>query len=70
LSSVGEILSTIHIHRQRHWTTEQIREALGTAPLRCVAALGQRGEDGRVLLSEAPDEERDAKVVYIAERES
>jgi hypothetical protein len=24
----------------------------------------------RVLLSEAPDEERDAKVVYIAERES
>jgi SAM-dependent methyltransferase len=55
-----------HIHRQRHWTFEQIRGALKTANLRCLAALGQREEGGRVLLSEAPDEERDAKVVYIA----
>jgi SAM-dependent methyltransferase len=57
-----------HIHRQRHWTFEQIQGALATADLRCLAALGQREEGGRVLLSEAPDEERDAKVVYIAER--
>jgi SAM-dependent methyltransferase len=56
-----------HIHRQRHWTSEQIRGALETANLHCLAALGQREEGGRVLLSEAPDEERDAKVVYIAE---
>jgi SAM-dependent methyltransferase len=55
-----------HIHRQRHWTSEQVLEALEAAHLRCLAALGQREEGGRVLLSEAPDEERDAKVVYVA----
>lgn len=59
-----------HIHRQRHWTYEQVRGALAAANLRCLAACGQREEDGRVLLSETPDEERDAKVVYIAGRES
>lgn len=59
-----------HIHRQRHWTAEQIRGALETADLCCLAALGQREEDGRVLLSEVPDEERDAKVVYIAEADT
>ena len=55
-----------HVHRQRHWTAAQIRDALTAAGLRCRAALGQREEAGRVLLSPAPDEERDAKVVYVA----
>jgi SAM-dependent methyltransferase len=57
-----------HVHRQRHWTSEQVLGALEAANLRCLAALGQREEEGRVLLSEAPDEDRDAKVVYIAKR--
>jgi SAM-dependent methyltransferase len=55
-----------HTHRQRHWTVEQIETALQAAGLRCLAVLGQSEDDGRVLLSEPPDEERDAKIVYVA----
>lgn len=55
-----------HIHRQRHWTGEQVRGALEEAGLRCLAALGQREEEGGVVLSDSPDEERDHKVIYIA----
>jgi hypothetical protein len=55
-----------HVHRQRHWTTPQIEAALEAAGLRCRAVLGQSEEGGRVLLSEPPDEERDAKVIYVA----
>lgn len=57
-------------HRQRHWTTEQIEAALEASGLRCLAVLGQREEGMRVLLSEQPDEERDAKVIYVATRGS
>ncbi len=59
-----------HVHRQRHWTGAQIREALAAAGLRCRAALGQREEAGRLMLSSSPDEDRDAKVVYVASLES
>jgi SAM-dependent methyltransferase len=61
----GEGVET-HVHRQRHWTTPQVKGALEAAGLRCLAALGQREEGERVLLSEPPDEERDAKVIYVA----
>jgi SAM-dependent methyltransferase len=54
------------VHRQRHWTDEQIRTALEVNGLRCLAALGMSEEGNRILLSDAPDEERDYKVVYIA----
>ena len=57
-----------HVHRQRHWTSEQIDEALENAGLRLLAALGQREDGGRILLSATPDEERDHKVIYIAAR--
>lgn len=55
-----------HFHRQRHWSTAQIIEALEASGLRCLAALGQREEGSHVLLSASPDEDRDAKVIYIA----
>lgn len=55
-----------HTHRQRHWMAQEIEEALEAAGLRCLAALGQREKDGRVVLEVPPSEERDAKVVYIA----
>jgi SAM-dependent methyltransferase len=55
-----------HLHRQRHWTTQQVREALEATGLRCLAALGQREQDGEIVLSDSSDEERDAKVIYIA----
>jgi SAM-dependent methyltransferase len=57
-----------HVHRQRHWPAEPIRAALAAAGLRCRATLGQREEAGRILLSATPDEERDAKVIYVASR--
>jgi SAM-dependent methyltransferase len=55
-----------HLHRQRHWSTAQVTKALEASGLRCLAALGQREEGSRILLSDSADEERDAKVVYIA----
>jgi SAM-dependent methyltransferase len=55
-----------HVHRQRHWPDERIRDGLASAGLCCQAALGQREEAGRLLLSSCPDEDRDAKVIYIA----
>lgn len=55
-----------HLHRQRHWPAEQVRVALEASDLRCVASLGQREEDDRIVLTRAPDEERDDKVIYIA----
>jgi SAM-dependent methyltransferase len=55
-----------HVHRQRHWTAEQVRGALEASGLRCLAALGQREGEGGVVLSDPPDEERDHKVIYIA----
>jgi len=56
-----------HVHRQRHWPPDQVQAALEASGLHCLAALGQREADGRVLLSAEPDEERDHKVIYIAE---
>jgi SAM-dependent methyltransferase len=55
-----------HVHRQRHWTLEQVSAALRASGLDPLASLGQREEGGQVLLSSAPDEERDSKVIYIA----
>ncbi|HST69091.1 MAG TPA: class I SAM-dependent methyltransferase [Solirubrobacterales bacterium] len=61
----GEGVET-HVHRQKHWSIARVKGALEASGLRCVAAFGQREEGGRVLLSEPPDEERDAKIVYVA----
>ncbi|HEX2265186.1 MAG TPA: class I SAM-dependent methyltransferase, partial [Solirubrobacterales bacterium] len=57
-----------HEHRQRHWTTEQVREALKACGFSCLAVLGQREEDGRIHLREPPDEERDYKIIFVARR--
>ena len=54
-----------HVHRERHWTAEQIRDAMEAAGLQLLAALGQDEVDGQVVLSESPDEWRDHKVIYI-----
>ncbi len=65
----GELIGSdieAHTHRQRHWPIDCVQAALEATGLRCLATLGQREEGGRVLLSESPSEERDAKVVYIA----
>jgi len=54
-----------HVHRQRHWTTEEIRAALEANGLRVLAALGQSEGDGEILLSDPPDEDQEFKVIYI-----
>lgn len=54
-----------HVHRQRHWMAAEIKGALEATGLCCLAALGQSEEEGKVVLSAPPDEEREAKVVYI-----
>jgi SAM-dependent methyltransferase len=55
-----------HVHRQRHWTPEQVKAALEASGLTPLASLGQREGGEQVVLSSPPDEERDAKVIYIA----
>lgn len=55
-----------HVHRERHWTPERVKEALELSGLHCLAALGQREEEDRVVLESPLDEERDHKIVYIA----
>jgi SAM-dependent methyltransferase len=61
----GERVET-HMHRQRHWTPEQVVDALEASGLSCLAALGQREEGDRIILSRSADEERDEKIVYLA----
>jgi SAM-dependent methyltransferase len=54
------------VHRQRHWTVEQIRRVAGAAGLRILAVRGQhRG----ALLDEEVDEELHTKVVFVARRD-
>jgi SAM-dependent methyltransferase len=56
------------VHRQRHYGQDEILVALRSAGLEPLAALGQSEEEGRVVLSEPPDEERDYKIIHIARR--
>jgi SAM-dependent methyltransferase len=55
-----------HIHRQRHWTREQIEVGLEASGLQLLAALGQQDNGDQIRLIDPPDEARDPKVVYIA----
>ncbi len=64
--SGGEIPA--HVHRERHWTPEQVRAAVEVTGLDLRAVLGQQEVDGRVVLVEPLDEQRDHKTIYIAGR--
>jgi SAM-dependent methyltransferase len=55
-----------HVHRERHWTEEQVRAAMTSAGLEMLTALGQHEVDAKVLLEQPPDEQRHYKVIYIA----
>lgn len=54
-----------HIHHERHYTAEQVKEAMAAAGLQYLVALGQSEENGQVALLDPPDEERDHKIIYI-----
>jgi SAM-dependent methyltransferase len=55
-----------NVHRQRHWTPDQVEEALRAVGLRPLATLGQREENWKVILESPIDEDRDSKVIHIA----
>jgi SAM-dependent methyltransferase len=57
-----------HLHRQRHWTPEQVDAALEACDLQPLAALGQREEGGQVILEAPLDEGRDSKIIHVARR--
>lgn len=54
------------VNSERYFTTLEVEEALENAGLERLAVLGMYEADGEVVLSEALDEDRDVKVVYIA----
>ena len=55
-----------HVHRQRHWLTEEVKDALESSGLDLLALLGQHEEGSEIILAEPPDEARDYKLIYIA----
>lgn len=57
-----------HVHRVRHYPQGEILEAMVAAGLECLAALGQREVEGKIVLEDPPDEERDSRTIYIARR--
>lgn len=60
----GEGVET-HVHRERHYTAEQVKAAMEGAGIEFLAALGQQEQDGKVVLVDPPDELRDHKSIYI-----
>jgi SAM-dependent methyltransferase len=54
-----------HIHRERHYTVEEVGAAMVAAGLEPLVALGQQEIDGQVVLVDPPDERRDHKIIHI-----
>lgn len=54
------------VHRQRHWLDEEIKAALEVNDLCHLATLGMHEKGSLIILSDAPDEEHDYKLIYIA----
>jgi SAM-dependent methyltransferase len=50
---------------ERFRSQREVLEAMRSAGLRTLAACGMSEADGKVLLSESPDESRDYKLVFI-----
>jgi SAM-dependent methyltransferase len=63
----GDGISPIS-HVQRFRPAEEVRQAMGTAGLTCLASLGMTEVDGEVRLAEPADEARDYKIVFIGGR--
>ncbi|HVD41539.1 MAG TPA: class I SAM-dependent methyltransferase [Solirubrobacterales bacterium] len=60
----GDRLEPIQ-HLERFRPEGEVLEAMQTVGIRPLASLGMSEEEGKVLLSEPPDEGRDYKVVFI-----
>jgi SAM-dependent methyltransferase len=53
------------VNQERYFPIPEVEAALAGAGFECLAVLGQREEDDRVLLGEPADEALDPKIVYI-----
>lgn len=60
---------SVRMHRQRHWSQEEIEQALVGSGLQCVSVLGQREISGEILHSDALSESEDEKAVYFLTHE-
>lgn len=52
--------------RERFRSESEVKKAMSTAGLRCVATLGMEEVEDEVLLTSQPNEDRQFKVIYIA----
>jgi SAM-dependent methyltransferase len=52
-------------HLERFRATHEVLEAMEEAGLETLAALGMSESEGRILLSDPPDEQRNYKIVFI-----
>jgi len=57
-----------NVHRERHWTIDEIRSTLTAVGLTPLTAFGQREVEGGLILSPDADEERDHKIIHVARR--
>lgn len=57
-----------HVHRERHHPVPMVQEAMVSAGLEPLAALGQGEADGAVAILDDWDEDRDQKIVHVCRR--
>lgn len=57
------------IQRERFRPVDEVLDAMRAGGLQVLAAYGMREEDGKILLSAPPDEDRDYKLVFIGARD-
>lgn len=62
----GDSLAT-HVHRERHWTRDDVLVAFEAAGLECLGEIGHDEIEGEgIVFTEPPDQERDHRAIYIA----
>jgi SAM-dependent methyltransferase len=57
-----------HVHRYRHWSVPEVREAIRNAGYEPVAAMGQRESPSGLMIADDWDEDRDVKILHVARR--
>lgn len=65
----GDSIDSITI-TERYFSQQEVEAAVEAAGLRCQGVLGQHEADGKVVLGEQPDDERDDKFIYVASRDA
>jgi SAM-dependent methyltransferase len=56
-----------HLHRERHWTRDDVLSAFDAVGLECLGEVGHDEVEGEgIVFNQTPDEERDHRVIYVA----